>query len=120
MMLTVRICSRQIVLQANVVELCRLVQHLGTRWLAKKMHLYTEQEGGIVKALLPEDDATLTPEDLAALKLMPGVYEAYEGLGALKLNVCVMKGAKCVMDDLKLAEFAMAPPSVKEVSQLQI
>lgn len=44
-------------------------------------------EGGQLKAVMPEPETSLTHDDLEALKQVPGVFEAYQGLQKLQLEV---------------------------------
>ncbi len=65
----------------------RLAQHLASKWLSKLVTLHEVSEGGQLKTVIPESDTTLGHEDLEALKQIPGVYEAYQGLQKLQLEV---------------------------------
>ena len=50
-------------------------------------------------------------EDLRAI---PGAWEAYNGLAALKLNVCKAVGAQIDIDAAVIAEFQSAPANVRD------
>ena len=70
--------------------LARMVQYAATKWLGKSLQLYsTSGNLGILKAIFPEPADTLTEDEVASLKTVPGVYEAYQGLHKLSLDVLV-------------------------------
>lgn len=70
----------------------RLAGHLSSKWLSKMLHLYEEVQGqpGKLQAVMPEPETSLSQEDLDSLKQVPGVFEAYEGLNKLQLQVLVI------------------------------
>ena len=53
--------------------------------------LYEEEVGqsGRLRPVMPEPETALSAEGLEAMKQVPGVYEAYEGLNKLQLEVLV-------------------------------
>lgn len=65
----------------------RLAGFLSSKWLSKMLHLYEEEQPGRLKAVLPEPETALSASDIHSMKQIPGVYEAYEGLGKLPLDV---------------------------------
>ena len=46
---------------------------------------------GIIKPIFPESADTLSEDEVASLKTVPGVYEAYMGLHKLPLEVLVLE-----------------------------
>lgn len=69
----------------------RLAGFLSSKWLSKMVTLYEEEVGqsGRLRPVMPEPETALSAEDLEAMKQVPGVYEAYEGLNKLQLEVLV-------------------------------
>ena len=69
----------------------RLAGHLSSKWLSKMVHLYDEDNGqqGKLVAVMPAAEASLTAEDIESMKQVPGVWEAYEGINKLQLEVMV-------------------------------
>jgi hypothetical protein len=64
-----------------------------------------------------DDINKLTEEDLEKLKLIPGAYEAHQGVKKVNLLVCALVGKKACISKQALAEFQNAPPSVAQKLQ---
>ena len=57
---------------------------------------------------------TVPPPSEEVLKEIPGALEAWKGLSALDLKVCVVRGPKIIISPEKLATFQHAPLSISE------
>ena len=57
---------------------------------------------------------TVPPPSEEVLKEIPGALEAWKGLSALDLKVCVVRGPKIIIAPEKLANFQHAPLSISE------
>lgn len=70
----------------------RVAGFLSSKWLSKMVHLYEEEPGqpGRLRVVMPEPETALSTEDLESMKQVPGVFEAYEGLNKLQLQVLVL------------------------------
>jgi hypothetical protein len=108
--------------QAADYTLTRVGTHCAKKWLSREIVLYTYQSNpnGMwdVRPTHPADMAALSPADVEKLKAIPGVYEAYQGLGKLQLKACVVHGSKVSINPTVLAEFGTAPPSIRDKLQL--
>ena len=72
--------------------LTRTIQYCASKWLGKGLELFsTTGDLGILKPILPEPAETLTEDEVAELKTVPGVYEANQGLRKLPLEVLVLE-----------------------------
>ena len=57
---------------------------------------------------------TVPPPSEEVLKEIPGALEAWKGLSALELKVCVVRGPNIITAPEKLATFQHAPVSISE------
>eukprot|EP00438_Fugacium_kawagutii_P004003 Skav228099 [mRNA] locus=scaffold4074:42021:50711:+ [translate_table: standard] len=89
------------------------------KWQNRELNL-KDADGVTVSPLPP--NAPLTEEDKTFLKSVRGAYEAYEGVRTWSesLKVTSLQGSQVVIQPTALAEFAAAPPSIREsVAKLQ-
>ena len=77
----------------------RAANEVAGQWMARSRVLHdrvVDERGGITRVpKQPMDSVPLPAEDI--LKEMPGAFEAWKGLGALDLKVCVVRGPKIVI-----------------------
>lgn len=89
------------------------------KWQNRELNL-KDVDGKPVQPLPP--NAPLTEEDKTFLKSVKGAYEAYEGVRtwAEGLKVTALQGSQVVIQPTTIAEFAAAPPSIREsIAKLQ-
>ena len=101
----------------------RVSNEVASQWMARTrvLHDYVKDARGDVSKVpkQPLDKVPPPAEDI--LKETPGAYEAWKGLSALDLKVCVVRGPKIVIAPEKLADFQHAPLSIsEEVRQLEM
>ena len=94
----------------------RASNEVAKQWMARTRVLYdhhVDVRGQVTKVpKQPLDSVPQPAEDI--LKQTPGAWEAWKGLSALELKVCVVRGPKIVIAPEKLAEFQHAPLSISE------
>ena len=88
--------------------------YLCSKWLKHEIKLYTSS--GAAAAPITADVTVLSEEDKAHLKTVPGAWEAYQGTTAWqsKLRACSLAGTQVTLLQTVKADFAHAPPSIKQ------
>ena len=98
----------------------RVSNEVATQWMARTRVLHdhvVDARGEVTK--VPKHPLDTVPEPSEeAMKQHPGAFEAWKGLSALNLKVCVVRGPKVVIAPEKVAAFQHAPLSISEEIRL--
>ena len=98
----------------------RIAHQAASDWLDGKLKLYAtvHQSNGmqVEQQVKPESEVPEPTED--ELRKIPGVLEAYQGIGKLELQICTVVGSKVIIRQDKLKQFDTA--SYEALAQLAI
>ncbi len=101
----------------------RVANEVANQWMARTrvLHDYVRDGRGQLSKAPRQPLDKVPPPSEDVLRETPGALEAWRGLSALDLKVCVVRGPKIVIAPEKLATFQHAPLSIsEEVRQLEM